>query len=76
MFDSDVSVFGCVADVLRIAAGAAATYTYPLFVARTALVVQIDSGKEWGAAIDYALGYPRVVFGALSFARTAVVFVF
>ena len=44
VFDAEVATFGCVADVVSIAAGASPTYTYPVFAGRTVLVVQFDSG--------------------------------
>lgn len=74
VFDSRDAHAGVCVGVLDVPSGTAQTYTYPDYVGRTLKLCGMWGLDTWGAAVDYALGYPRVQFSA-SAARTYVLFI-
>lgn len=73
VFDSRVAVIGCAAWAGTVPASTALVVTFPLFVGRTAMVFFCGSEAPL-AAVDAALGYPRVTFASSPIARPVTVF--
>ncbi|SEL11825.1 hypothetical protein SAMN05216359_105261 [Roseateles sp. YR242] len=71
-FDSRVATAGVCLDFINEPANAAGyTRTYPTFVGRTVRMVSMDlNGAVGGAAVDYALGYPRLTVGTSAFPQS------
>jgi hypothetical protein len=70
VYDSTTAPAGVVANVLTVAASSAPTYTFPAFAGYTLRLVYTNGGAGlWGYTVDYALGYPRVVFSSAGGSR-------
>lgn len=74
VFDSRDAYAGICVGVIDVPGSTAQVYTYPDYVGRTLKVCGMWGTDTWGAAVDYALGYPRVSFSA-SAARSYVLFI-
>lgn len=74
VFDSRDAYAGICVGVIDVPSSTVQTYTYPDYVGRTLKVCGMWGLESWGAAVDYALGYPRVTFTA-SAARSYVLFI-
>lgn len=78
VFHSDDASFGCVADILDVVAGSTTTYTYPGFAGRTLFALDAStlfSDPTGAYTIDYALGYPRIIFSSRGYDRQVMMFV-
>jgi hypothetical protein len=66
VWDSYDAVGGVVADVRVVAAGATGSWTYPAFVGKSAVALNIQgsSYNDFNVSTDTDLGYPRVTAGA------------
>lgn len=74
VFDSRDAYAGICVGVIDVPSSTAQVYTYPDYVGRGIRVCGMWGTDTWGAAVDYALGYPRVSFSA-SAARSYVLFI-
>lgn len=75
VFDSRTAMAGVCVGLLEIPANTAQTYTYPGYPGATAKVAGAAGVRAWGLTIDYALGYPRLVFASAPALRACIVFV-
>ncbi|WP_046111825.1 hypothetical protein [Aquincola tertiaricarbonis] len=73
VFDSRDAFAGVCVGIIDVPGGTPQTYTFPNYVGRTLKVAGMWGTLAWGAAVDYALGYPRLTVDSAA-ARTFVLF--